>query len=116
MYDLPYKQKIWLKKYLTKSRKHHFGEINLAIQRSHCITKHQPICNWQNKFGDLHKKSPTAKFNSLPNFLLIQYVISLVSTLILPVKYWRVYTKGKACTRCLPVVKRTQKQLIQLNN
>ena len=27
-------------KYLAKSIKHHFGEINLAIQGSHCIIKH----------------------------------------------------------------------------
>ena len=76
--QIPYKQKIWLEKYLAKSIEYYFGEINLAIQGSHCIVKHQRICNWWNKFGDLHKKLSTTKFNSMPNFLLIWYHMYLL--------------------------------------
>ena len=33
----------------------------------------------------------------------------LLSTL--PVRHWKVYTEGKACTRCLPKAKEPKKQM-----
>jgi len=50
-----------------------FSELNLTIAQDPSIIFSFIQKTWQIKFGELHKKLLTAKFNSMSNFLLIQY-------------------------------------------
>ena len=70
-WQIQYKQKIWLEKYFTKSLTNHFDEIKFGGSRIMLYNKF--AIGRLRKFGDLHKKSPIAKFNSMSNFLLIRY-------------------------------------------
>jgi len=45
--------------------------INLTIAQDHSIIFSIIQKTWRIKFGELHKKLPTAKFNFMSNFLLI---------------------------------------------
>ena len=42
-----------------------------------------------------------AKINYVKTLMLLCYLFLLLSTL--PVRHWRVYTEGRACSRCLPI-------------
>jgi len=71
-FNIPYKQKIWLEKMLAIWKINSFSELNLTITHDPSIIFSIIQKTWRIKFGELHKKSPTAKFNSMSNFLLIQ--------------------------------------------